>query len=503
MKKIIILTTCFFYTFMAISQVVVITCNTPGEDCFNVNPNTPIAYGVAIDNFIVSGNPWNFNRVNWKAEPSNQIANNAATTGTATIFTTQWQNNDNTINNLSATTRRITASVTMSRTASNGEIETKTVDGIRNPRVKYIGSITQMTVTGTGLNTTVTHASTVNVPCSISTLTLSVPTPTTDSQTGVVYSWFLPSGWSGSSSTSTMSAQTGIAGQITVEARRGDGTFIQTFFIFITRPTVDVPSIVTVDGSSVSKAICSGQSKTFTGANLVNITNRFWTTSGGIYINGPTSAPNVMIGGTSQGALTLTVTNACQISQSKTVTIYAGTPTIETATVNGDPQSVPNYIYNPALLNIWTDESGVTDSWAIINGTGSLYFNGQYSVSAYAYPFIRVQATFSNQCGTGGSTIFYLHDISGGYYRMASPNPADNSVSAEVLVMNALKKVTLVSDSRSGIVRTFNPSNATNANTHRNNNTFSFDVAQLPRGKYYLNFTFEGNKTFSEQIVLR
>ncbi len=86
---------------------------------------------------------------------------------------------------------------------------------------------------------------------------------------------------------------------------------------------------------------------------------------------------------------------------------------------------------------------------------------------------------------------------------MASPNPADNSVSAEVLVMDALKKVTLVSDSRSVIVRTFNPSNATNANTHRNNNTFSFDVTQLPRGKYYLNFTFESNKTFSEQIVLR
>ena len=116
---------------------------------------------------------------------------------------------------------------------------------------------------------------------------------------------------------------------------------------------------------------------------------------------------------------------------------------------------------------------------------------------------MRVEGVTSNQCGVGEARTFYVQDVSGGYYRMASPNPADNSVSAEVLAMNALKKVTLVSDSRSGVVRTFNPSNATNANTHRNNNTFTFDVNQLPRGKYYLNFDFEGNKNFSEQIVLR
>ena len=68
--------------------------------------------------------------------------------------------------------------------------------------------------------------------------------------------------------------------------------------------------------------------------------------------------------------------------------------------------------------------------------------------------------------------------------------------------MNALKKVTLVRDAHPGVVRMYNANGSLNADTHRNNNLLSFDTANLPRGLYYLNFTFEGNKTFTEQIML-
>ena len=64
------------------------------------------------------------------------------------------------------------------------------------------------------------------------------------------------------------------------------------------------------------------------------------------------------------------------------------------------------------------------------------------------------------------------------------------------------KKVTLVRDAHPGVVRMYNANGSLNADTHRNNNLLSFDTGNLPRGLYYLNFTFEGNKTFTEQIML-
>lgn len=147
---------------------------------------------------------------------------------------------------------------------------------------------------------------------------------------------------------------------------------------------------------------------------------------------------------------------------------------------------------------------GTNYSWTVTQGTGSIYYNTPNSnaVSAYAYPFVQIQAATSNQCGSGETRTFYLYDISNGYYRMASPNPTTNIISTDVIVMDALKKVTLVSDARPGIVRMYNANGSLNADTHRNNNLLSFDVGNLPRGRYYLNFVFEGKKTFTEIIDL-
>jgi hypothetical protein len=205
----------------------------------------------------------------------------------------------------------------------------------------------------------------------------------------------------------------------------------------------------------------------------------------------------------SSGTVTLTVDNACLSPQSVTGTIYVGGPVITSATVNGQPLAIPNYIYNPAILNIQVNNPiQASYNWTILEGSGSIYYNGQNQVAAYAYPFVRIEAATSNQCGAGETRTFYLYDISNGYYRMVSPNPTTSLISADIVLMNALKKVTLVRAAHPGIVRMYNANGSLNADTHRHNNLLSFDTGNLPRGLYYLNFFFDGNRNYTEQIEL-
>lgn len=347
-----------------------------------------------------------------------------------------------------------------------------------------------------------------SVSCGAQSITISVPTPTTNPSSGIIYNWILPSGWSGSSTSNTITATTtaGTGGNIIVQARRTDVNCTQvTYSIEVTRPVVGVPSIVTANGSPINEPFCPGQRKLFQGASLTNVTSYQWTASSNLTYLGTSVSPTFFVGGSSDGTITLSVDNACQVPQSATIPVYIGAPKILNATVNSQSLSVPNYIYNPALLSITpNNEFGTSYTWTVMNGSGSIYYNTPNSnmVSAYAYPFVQIEAATSNQCGAGETRMFYLYDISNGYYRMSSPNPANNSVNADILVMGALRKMTLVSDAQSRVVRMYNANGSNTAQVHRNNNLVSFDVTGLPRGLYYLNFSFDGNKNFTEQIVL-
>jgi hypothetical protein len=66
----------------------------------------------------------------------------------------------------------------------------------------------------------------------------------------------------------------------------------------------------------------------------------------------------------------------------------------------------------------------------------------------------------------------------------------------------ALVSVKLVSHGRNATERIFNPSNARRATHFERSNKVDFDVANLPRGTYYLLIDFKDQKTFKEIIVL-
>jgi hypothetical protein len=418
-----------------------------------------------------------------------------------TTFITQYKNqSNNPVND-------IAASVTYTIRDKNNKItDTKLINSsstVKTVTVRFIGSIASMNMSG-DVSENPSNNSTLGIPCGTKSLDISVPTPATDPNVGVTYTWSLPSGWSGSSTSNTISTSTNAGqtnGAISVVARRTDGTFTQSYSVNVTRPRVGAATFTSFPTANV----CHNSSVSVQ-TTATNVTTYNWTTTGSLELTYTYNWLYALMKAKSSGSsgtVTLTVDNTCLSPQSVTRTIYVGGPVITSATVNWQPLAIPNYINNPGFLTINVNNAvGSSTNWTILNGAGNIYDAGQNQVSVYAYPFMRVEGVTSNQCGKGEARTFYVQNISGGYYRMTSPNPTPNLISMDVLAMNALKKVTLVSDANPGIVRMYNANGSVNAQTHRDNNLLSFDVNNLPRGRYYLNFSFDGNKNFTEQIDL-
>ena len=496
MKKIII----FLFSaiqFMSLnSQTVNITCSGGGTDCFSVTSCiTPNTYLASINNGAhpVSSSPNDyFREIEWTATGAKS---SAIPSGANLTFSVTWDNQPN------STANFVTLKVKYTRNNSN--LDTLTVYAQIAVTVKYVAPITQMSINGVVASNTQPNS----VACGNSQpITLSVPSPTTNPSSGITYFWTFPTGWffapgtSTNSNTVTVYPNPGTEGTISLQVRRNDVVCNQeSYGITVTRPKVNTPTLTGVPTAS----ICSGSYFYLIG-NATNATSYNWSTTGAL---SNTFADNdfaeILTTSGSNGTVTFTVDNACQSPKSITRTVYVGTPVITNATVDWQPLAYPNYINNPGFLTITVNNAeGSSTNWTLLNGSGNIYYAGQNQVSVYAYPFMRVEGVTSNQCGTGEARTFYVQDISNGYYRMASPNPTTSIISSDILAMDALKKVTLVSAARPGIVRMYNANGSLNADTHRNNNILSFDTGNLPRGLYYLNFFFEGNRNYTEQIEL-
>ncbi len=302
----------------------------------------------------------------------------------------------------------------------------------------------------------------------------------------------------------TTSASDG--GTVSVQAKRTDSQCFLQYGFIANRPLAQQPSISAISPAN-DNAICVNENKYYT-ASASNATSYRWviTPSSGTF----TYANNISINPTTPSTLVVYANNACNVESASSLNyyVYYGPPTITTSTVNGGSQQTPNYGANPFLLNINTNtaEPGLSYNWTTLQGTANIYYNGNFNnqVSAYVYPFARIQGSITNRCGTG-STVFYLYNSNTGFYVMKSPNPATTTVSATVTGMAVLKSMSLVSHTKATVVKSFNPTTAsksTDTSVKLIDNDVSFDVSDLPRGIYYLNFAFQNDKNFTEQIVL-
>ncbi len=106
---------------------------------------------------------------------------------------------------------------------------------------------------------------------------------------------------------------------------------------------------------------------------------------------------------------------------------------------------------------------------------------------------------------TGNQATFVRYNTCSGYYRMASPNPTQGTVSVEMdkaLGQEALISVKLISHGRNTVERSFTAEDARRTNHFNSSDKVDFDVSNLPRGTYYLMIDFKEDKKFKETIIL-
>jgi hypothetical protein len=382
--------------------------------------------------------------------------------------------------------------------------------GTHQHQGKTIFDFNKMTLVGTNfLQENIVSGSTISIPCNVTSLNLEVNQPTTVDGQNVDYTWtgpFIPGGQITTNNVRTLTVTpTGGDGMIKVRATRADrDCWFQDYVINYTRPVVGDPTINLAWGGPI---VCVGNTRFVTGV-AANATSFVWAPVNTASLYAPSTNVNyAYVQFNSTTTLTLTVNNACNVPKTITKVINVGPPTFSTATVNGAPQQTPNYIQNPAFLSVNSDDLTASFSYQIAAYNGSIsqipWSPGGRSVYAYAYPFVQIQANTTNICGTN-STMFFLYNVTT-FYRMASPNPAQNTISVELekeLGQQALVSVKLISHGRNAVERSFTAEDVRRTNHFERSNKIDFDVANLPRGTYYLMIDFKEGKKFKEIIVL-
>ncbi len=519
MKKILVFIVifCTLNLLSAQTPTVAIICVGGGTQCFNTDPG--------FANYflnIVAGSYGSYTRtIEWEITPNDAFSgtnpvNPNPSAKDITQVNVNWDNEPNT------TQRKVKVTV-------QWVLGTDTVVATneKNVTIKHIAPITSASISSGSPNFVSSSGSSVQIPCGTASFTVSVPTPFTDPNQPVTYNWQLPAGWSGSSTSNsiTIFPNAGGGGTLVVSARRTDGNFVRQFSINFTRPTAQFPTLQ----NSLNQPVCMGSSKLFD-ASSVNATSYSWSASGSISVS-PSTGQSVSVTGLSDGLgeLTVTADNACQIPKSRTETVAVGGPKIQQAYVNGSTPQYPNFVYGSAQLTVtevlsagctsykWSKVDSYSPGYltpfsgfCVNTGNNGESFDEESQAWASTYDpsdYFMVRVKSANECGEGDNFTFYLQYGSGGggWYRMVSSNPATSEIKVELksgFGKNALERISLVGESQLKIVKSFNAKEQRTKDYFENNDAVSFDTSDLPRGRYFLHIEFIGGKKFQEIIVL-
>lgn len=200
------------------------------------------------------------------------------------------------------------------------------------------------------------------------------------------YTWVVPSGWSGSSTTNSIEAGAGASGgtiSVTADNTCGNSS-PETLNVSVTS-ALSNPGVI-----SGPDSLCSGSTQAYSIAPVNNATSYTWTLPTGWTGSSASNIINVTAG-TGTGNISVSANSSCGSSQAQTLTVtakplpgalspIAGPTTIcagDSAVYSVMPNANTNY-YDWTLPNGWTGSS-ITDSINTIAGTTG----GNISVTAY------------------------------------------------------------------------------------------------------------------------
>jgi len=186
------------------------------------------------------------------------------------------------------------------------------------------------------------------------------------------YSWTLPSGWSGSSTSNSITTTIGTAsGSVSVTANNNCGSSLsQTLFVTVNSVPFQPGSI------TGNTSVCHSSSQTYSVVSVSGATSYTWTLPSGWTGTSTTTNINTTVG-SSSGNVSVTANNACgsSVATNLTVTVNPGAPpqpgviTGNTSVCHGTSQSYSIAAVNGATSYIWTLPSGWTGTSTTTNIT--------------------------------------------------------------------------------------------------------------------------------------
>lgn len=204
------------------------------------------------------------------------------------------------------------------------------------------------------------------------------------------------------------------------------------------------------------------------------------------------------------GKLRVRANNTCEQAGDWTE-IVVGPPYITGKTVNGSPSQNMNYVNGGAYLLLFTDNTATGANWNIDGGSGSI---SPYGVSCHAYPspFMRLQATATNQFGSGESYMYYIQDNGYSGYRMASSNPSKSGDKIQIEFPDAKYADDLVEslalyNEKEKTVWLLSKEGAKTSKQFKDNNSVEIDTRKLNSGIYYLHIQI-ASKKYIERLVI-
>jgi photosystem II stability/assembly factor-like uncharacterized protein/phage-related protein len=212
------------------------------------------------------------------------------------------------------------------------------------------------------------------------------------------YNWTLPNGWTGNSTTSSLSCNAGTnSGNVSVSATNSCGTSAQT------NKAISVNTIPSTPANIAgSTNVCSNTTTSYSINSVSGATSYNWILPAGW--SGISSTNNlVATSGNSSGTISVTATNSCGTSTPKTLSV----------TVNSAP-STPGLISGTSTVcsgtsglsySINTVASATSYTWSLPLGwTGVSTTNSISSVTAGSASG-NISVTATNLCGTSSSSI--------------------------------------------------------------------------------------------------
>ncbi|MBA3663500.1 MAG: T9SS type A sorting domain-containing protein [Bacteroidetes bacterium] len=208
------------------------------------------------------------------------------------------------------------------------------------------------------------------------------------------YSWNLPGGWNGTSTTNIITSNAATGGIVSVEAGNSCGYSSQKTLSVVVNPT---PTISMAGGG-----ICPGNSFTLNpnGAST-------YTYSGGSAIVSPTVTTSYSVNGTSSaGCISNMAVATITVSNTLTVTISGATVTCSGQPVNLTAGGASTYTWNNGVANSTIAPTPMANaSYSVVGASGTCSNTAAFTVSVNPSPAVSAVTNNTMLCSGQSATL--------------------------------------------------------------------------------------------------